>query len=83
MSSDLFGNPIQKRGRHYIQPRGYVGTPGTGPQGETCKTCRHLVRVQWSRSRPKCGAARAKWTRGRASDVLVRAPACQFWEKTQ
>lgn len=70
-----------KRGKHYVQPRGYVAMPGTGPEGETCKTCRHLCRKQMSKVYLKCGLNSARWTGGRGSDVLSRSPACKLWEK--
>ena len=65
------------------QPRGYAAPPGTGPEGETCKTCRHLFRNEMSKTYLKCGKAQHKWTGGRASDILARAPACREWEPLQ
>ena len=54
-SRDLFGESPQqpskrasgsklgpKGGKHYVQPWGYYAPPGTGPVGETCKTCAHI-----------------------------------------
>ena len=85
--SDLFGvvpkpntgfTGIKKR--KDPQPRGYAARPGSGPKGETCKTCRHLFRNRLAKTYLKCLMARAKWTGGRASDVLARAPACRMWE---
>lgn len=63
-------------------PRGYAWAPGTGPAGETCKSCRHLVRKQWAKTYLKCGLMQAKWTCGGGSDVRARSPACKFWEAT-
>lgn len=62
------------------QARGYYAPPGAGPKGETCKTCRHLVRKSLAKTYLKCGKARAKWTGGHGSDVLARSPACAGWE---
>ena len=67
----------EQRGRHYIEPRGYAYFPGTGPEGETCGTCKHAKR---GRRFSKCGLARARWTHGRGTDILLRAPACKYWE---
>lgn len=67
----------QQRGKHYVQPRGYIYHPGTGPEGETCQTCKHC---DWGRRWAKCGLNRARHTSGRASDILVRSPACKYWE---
>jgi len=70
----------QPRGKHYVQPRGYFQSPGTGPFGETCGSCKHISKDRrWA----KCELARAKWTGGRGTDVLVRAPACYSWEKPE
>lgn len=67
---------VRPRGKHYVEPRGYAYFPGTGPAGETCKTCQFVVKFRrWH----KCDKARAKWTGGRGSDVLATAPACKYW----
>lgn len=59
---------------------GYAAVPGTGPQGETCKSCRHLVRRQWGKTYLKCGLMRDYWTKGSGSDIRARAAACRRWE---
>lgn len=69
---------VKPRGKHYIEPRGYAATPGTGPKGETCGSCKHITP---GRRWHKCELARHKWTGSRGTDVLVRAPACAKWEK--
>lgn len=78
---DLFGNPdTPKRGKHYVEPRGHVAPPGTGPVDETCKTCRHLVRIRLAKVYRKCGLNEANWTGGPKTDVLSSSPACRLWE---
>ena len=72
---------LPKRGRHYVEPRGYAMPPGTGPKGETCGSCRNLVRIVRSNVYPKCKLTRSHWTHSRRTDVLVRAPACSKWER--
>jgi len=68
---------VKKRGKHYIQPRGYYQPPGTGPAGETCGTCKHIARGRrWA----KCALSRGKWTSSRGTDILVKSPACRKWE---
>lgn len=68
---------VKPRGKHYVQPRGYAHFPGTGPAGETCGSCKYNVSFgRWH----KCELARAIWTGGRGSDILVRAAACSKWE---
>lgn len=57
---------------------GYAALPGTGPQGEKCKTCRHIRRVQGgAKTFPKC--ALICWTKGPGTDIKVGAPACSRW----
>lgn len=70
-----------KGGKHYTVPRGYVMRPGTGPAGETCGSCEHLVSGRGGRYR-KCVLAKATWTNGPRTDVLSRSPACSKWEKS-
>ena len=72
---------VQPRGKHYIQLRGYADHPGTGPKGETCGSCSHHVISSMGKQYHKCDLARAKWTGGRGSDILVRAEACSKWER--
>jgi hypothetical protein len=72
---------VPKRGKHYCEPRGYAAPPGTGPAGETCRTCDHYVIVRHAKTYPKCDLNRACWTGGRRSDILVSAAACAKWEK--
>lgn len=79
---DLFGNELprtaSRRGKHYIEPRGYAHHPGTGPQDETCGSCKHRV-VRGGRY-SKCLLARAIWTHSRRSDILATSVACSKWE---
>ncbi len=79
----LMAAPVRvskKRQRREPTPRGYAGIPGTGPAGETCKTCKHLFRNQQARVYLKCDLNRARWTGGGGSDVRAKSPACKFWE---
>lgn len=71
-----------KRGKHYIEPRGYAGTPGSGPEGETCGSCRHRKNRVFAKAYPKCALTRAAWTRSRRTDILVSSPACEKWESS-
>ena len=92
--TDLFGEaPDQpapgsklgpQGGKHYVKPWGYFAPPGTGPAGETCKTCAHIaVKGGVAGRYLKCGRARARWTGGRKSDILAGSPACSGWEQDQ
>lgn len=85
MDKDLFGNDIDykhdgngKRGRN-ANPKGYAGRPGSGPDGETCRSCTHYVVKPGGRYR-KCGLLRWRWTNGAGTDILAGSPACEKWE---
>jgi hypothetical protein len=72
---------VKKRGKHYVEPRGYADRPGTGPEGETCGSCRHRTGAHNSRRDfPKCALTSRCHTSGRRTDILVRSPACRKWE---
>ncbi len=89
--TDLFGEaivgnmdiprPISDQRRKSTKPNGYAALPGTGPKGETCKTCEHYSGYRRSKIYRKCGLMQAKWTGGPGTDILARSPACAYWEK--
>lgn len=66
-----------KGGKHYVKQAGYVMMPGTGPAGETCGSCKHIVNAGRYK---KCGRNKARWTSSPKTDVLARSPACAKWE---
>ena len=72
METDLFGERGRKRGV------GHAGTPGLGPDPETCGTCIH-VRVTGLTAKRyyKCGIGRI--TSGAATDIRLKDPACENW----
>lgn len=90
---DLFGNEVKEsafartpeeirkeRNRKYSRPRGHAAPPGSGPEGETCKTCKHCTVYKGnSRNFTKCDLV--KKTNGPATDIRQRDPACSRWEK--
>lgn len=61
--------------------RCHYATPGSGPLGETCGSCRHLARVQLARTYLKCERMRAHWTGGAGTDIKARDRACSGWER--
>jgi len=63
------------------KPSGYAAPPGTGLVGETCGTCAHFARIHMAKTYFKCDLMRGKWTRGRKTDILKRAPSCRLWER--
>jgi hypothetical protein len=85
---DLFANaplragPSVKVPRHSTpKARGYAYWPGTGPAGETCKTCQFIQRHQHAKVYIKCGHKCAPaHTGGPATDIRARSPACKYWE---
>lgn len=54
---------------------------GSGPEGETCRTCVHKVRVKMHDYKYlKCNLMRERWTMGAGSDIKAGWPACREWE---
>lgn len=81
---DLFGNDTPPPKKRKSRARGYAWPPGSGPEGETCKTCKHCVRRAFTAGTyHKCLLMRASWTGGKSSDILVRSPACRMWEREE
>lgn len=57
---------------------------GTGPEGETCGTCRYLVRNEYRSGHfLKCELMRKVWTHGPGSDIRAKWRACREWEKIE
>lgn len=84
--SDLFVLPPHViaaaaiRARH--KRRGHAGQPGTGPAGETCKSCKWIARKEMAKTYIKCGHRMApRHTGGPGTDVRAGDPACERWEK--
>ena len=77
---DMFGNEVTVeeakrllKAKAKPQKRGYAAPPGTGPVGETCKTCGHYRSVNGgSKSFPKCNLMRASWNHSYGSDILAQ-----------
>ena len=93
---DLFGNevveqeaaltPLERKRmkrRAYETPRGYADTPGTGPDGETCGSCKHHSGVRYAKFYHKCRLMEASWTGGPKTDIRVRSPECSKWETSE
>lgn len=61
---------------------GYPARPGSGPEGETCKTCRHYCVVPYhGKAYRKC--ALVEWTHGPGTDIKSSSPACLHWESSE
>lgn len=70
----------RKRLRSAYTPKGYAALPGTGPAGETCGSCEHLVRRRMASTYLKCGLMQAHWTRSSATDIRAGSSACGQWQ---
>jgi hypothetical protein len=78
---DLFVLPASAlKAKRLSKKHGHAAVPGTGPAGETCRSCAHLVRKEMSRTYLKCGLMKAYWTGGGGTDVRARDAACRRWE---
>lgn len=80
MSTDLFGwdKPLTGPTKRRTQPRGNAAPVGSGPAGETCRSCAHCYAVRYSKKYYKCDLV--KETRGPGSDIKLKWPACARWE---
>lgn len=86
-TTDLFG-PVPRqierdRERKTPLPKGHSAPPGSGPKGETCRTCVHYTIVHTrSKAGPyrKCGLMKLHWTHGPRSDIRAKDPACRLWK---
>lgn len=76
---DLFGVEIveTRRPKAKSVAKGFAAPPGTGPAGETCRTCANVRR---SGRFFKC--ALVKPTHGLGSDIRLRWDACRLWQPT-
>lgn len=80
LQKNIFGHdePPRRMGFDNSVPNGYADRPGTGPAGETCKSCRHY-HVREGRYR-KCLLMRSTWSASTATDIRAGSPACSKWE---
>jgi hypothetical protein len=61
--------------------KAHAAQPGTGPQGETCRTCAHRLHDEHhDKVYQKCGLMRHLWTRGPGTDIRAKDPACRYWK---
>ncbi len=81
--TDLFDNehtPIfdKYKGRHNAHP----AKPGTGPDGETCKTCRYRLSLDYHDTMYfKCELANI--THGPGTDLRLKDEACEMWAEVK
>ena len=87
--TDLFGQPDSHAtatvnrggGRRKTWADKYAALPGTGPNGETCRSCAHYCRIYRAKTYLKCGLMQNAWTGGPGSDIKAASPACAKWRK--
>ena len=53
---------------------------GSGPEGETCRTCRHYTLIEYANVYRKCGLMQKHWTKGAGTDIKAGWAACRCWE---
>jgi len=57
---------------------------GSGPEGQTCGTCRHASAIDHNARRYyKCGKCRCYWTHGAGSDIKLKWAACREWQPVE
>lgn len=78
MSTNHMGVVVPKR--KPTKANGYADKPGSGPEGETCGTCKHCVFKRMAGSYPKCAVVKESWTSGTATDIRLKSAACSKWE---
>lgn len=93
IATDLLGDPVDtptevdlsapSPKRKPTKPNGYAAEPGTGPQGETCQSCKYIARKDCANTYLKCWLRRKQWTGGTGTDIRAKSPACRFWEKRE
>jgi len=75
--------PLRAQSQHFAPARataaakGYFTRPGSGPEGETCRSCANVVAHHYSRTFYKCALVTP--THGAATDIRLRWPACSGW----
>lgn len=89
-TTDLFGNPIsikfgdplpkgaQKKRKRDDSLRGNAAPIGSGPKGETCKTCIHAYCSKYAKRYWKCRLV--KPTHSPKTDIRLKWAACSRWE---
>lgn len=87
---DLFGKTITDmekvfgakesplKGRKLVTA--YPAEPGTGPSGETCKTCKFKVKIRMGGVWYKCEKMRPHWSCSARTDIKMRSAACSYFE---
>lgn len=67
------------RGKRNAMKRGYAAPPGSGPEGETCKSCAHCYGTSPNGGKRFYKCDLIKPTRSARTDVKLKSPACSRW----
>lgn len=83
-ATNLFGwdqpmRPPEKVKAKRGQPKGNASPIGSGPVGETCRTCAHARCVKYAKTYHKCALVKA--TGGPGTDIRLKWAACSQWKK--
>lgn len=74
---------MRSRAKAPVRREGWAGTPGAGPEGETCGSCTYCALFHYKKSYHKCSARPGDhWKGGRATDIRPLDPACEKWAPT-
>lgn len=85
VTRDLFGNEVSVKfgdgvpKKNRDTPKGNAAPIGSGPAGETCKTCRHSYCFTYAKRYWKCDLV--KPTSGAGTDIRLKWAACSRWER--
>lgn len=75
---DLFGEPLASEPKPLtLGP--YPYKPGTGPAGETCKSCANAY-ATGGRGRHYWKCLLVKRSASVATDIRLKSPACRAWK---
>jgi hypothetical protein len=76
----MFGELVMRHQQRKPVITGHAAPPGTGPNGETCRTCLHLEGpAGYTKA---CGLMRGYWEQRtqKQNDVRLKDAACAKWE---
>lgn len=78
---NLFGwdEPMKPKGKRDESARGNAAPIGSGPAGETCKSCIHARSTMFAKRYWKCDLVKA--TRSPKTDIRLKWAACSRFEK--
>lgn len=80
---NMFGEHVIEYSFKPGEPHGYPEPPGSGPPGETCRTCEHRMKLRAGNKKfYKCDKNRHRWGNSTASDIVLKTPACRLWEQS-